>query len=148
MIAYTQPSPRPLLLIANTSSRPYAVKKSAPATASLAGLAVETLRQTLSTFSRSLTALGNSSNAFFAQVSAALALDRAAMSLRHAFGTGPQNAAPFTALAPFVTPFSAFLTWQNAAWPQFQALAVQNSMAFVEAFFGAFAKTVPAAAAR
>lgn len=43
---------------------------------------VDVLREALASTSRSLTALGNGANAFFAQISAALAMDRAAESMK------------------------------------------------------------------
>jgi hypothetical protein len=48
---------------------------------------VDLVRRILTSFTSSLTALGSRTNALFAQVAAALALDRAARDTAHSFGT-------------------------------------------------------------
>ncbi len=53
----------------------------------LAGLGVDLVRRALLSFTSSLTALGNHSNALFAQVAAALAIDRAARATVSSMGS-------------------------------------------------------------
>jgi hypothetical protein len=98
---------------------------------------VESLRQVLSVFSASMTALGSASNAAFAQVAAALATERAARATASAFGTACPIPAGLQA--------AAYTPWQEAwtdpfSFSPFTAMWFGNSWltnpwsAFAQAF--------------